>query len=84
MVIRNKSVNKLNKKVNEYRDKKVIKFLNKKGYKCKYTKDSIKEVINQLRLENKKVMIYKENEKLQKTNGYYKYSAIFKIVLEKC
>ena len=84
MVIKNKSINKLNKKVNEYRDKKVIKFLNKKGYSCEYTKEIMKKVINQLSLENKKVMIYKENEKLQKINEYYKYSVKFRIILEKC
>lgn len=82
MIVKSKSFKSLNKKINECKDKKVIKFLNKLGYKCEYTKESLLNVINQLKSENKKVMIYKENEKLQKLNGYYKYEAILNVKIE--
>lgn len=82
MIVKSKSFKSLNKKINECKDKKVIKFLNKLGYKCEYTKESLLNVINQLKSENKKVMIYKENEKLQKLNGYYKYEAILNLKIE--
>lgn len=82
MIVKSKSFKSLNKKINECKDKKVIKFLNKLGYKCEYTKESLLNVINQLKSENKKVMIYKENEKLQKLNGYYKYEVISNVKIE--
>lgn len=82
MIVKSKSFKSLNKKINECKDKKVIKFLNKLGYKCEYTKESLLNVINQLKSENKKVMIYKENEKLQKLNGYYKYEVILNVEIE--
>ena len=83
MTLRAKNKDILNKKIKEYQDKKVIKYLNSMGYDCTYEKNSIISVLKKLKQENKKVMIYRNNEKIIKLSNYYKYIVNLKISLER-
>ena len=83
MTLKAKNKNILNKKIKKYQDKKVIKYLNAMGYDCTYEKNSIISVLEKLKRENKKVMIYRNNEKLIKLSNYYKYIVNIKISLER-
>lgn len=83
MTLKAKNKDILNKKIKEYQDKKVIKFLNAIGYNCTYEKNSIIAILKKLKQENKKVMIYRNNEKLIKLSNYYKYTVNLKISLER-
>lgn len=83
MTLKAKNKNILNKKIKEYQDKKVIKYLNTLGYDCIYEKNSVIALLEKLKQENKKVMIYRNNEKLIKLSNYYKYTVNLKISLER-
>ncbi len=82
MVIKDRNIERLNKKVKDCENKKVIKYLNKCGYECSYSKASMLEINRKIRDEGKCVRIYRENQKLQKIGNYYKYQAQLHIKIE--
>lgn len=79
MLIKAKRIDNLEKKVSEYRDKLVIKYLNAKGYKCDYSRISMIKVNNLLKSQGKRVIIEKQNEKLSRLGSYYTWEAYIKI-----
>lgn len=82
MLIKAKRTDKLQSKVNEYKNKAVIRYLVSKGYECNNTKESMIRINNLLKNKGQKVIIETKNERLSKIGVYYTYEAnvIVKIV----
>lgn len=79
MLIKAKRIDNLEKKVSEYKNKLVIKYLNAKGYKCNNSQISMIKVNNLLKLQGKRVIIEKQNEKISRLGSYYTWEAYIKI-----
>lgn len=79
MLIRAKRIDNLERKVSEYKNKIVVRYLNSKGYYCTTSKESIIETNKILKSKNQKVMLNIENEKLQKIGSYYTWDAYVRV-----
>lgn len=80
--VKSKKGKKLIQKISKEKNELVIKVLNKKGYICNNTIESQKEISKKLNLEQKKVILENQNEKVSKIGSYYVWEAyvIVKIV----
>lgn len=79
MLIRAKRIDNLEKKVSEYKNKLVIKYLNSKEYQCTNSRISMIKVNKLLKSEGHRVVIEKENEHLSKIGAYYTWEAYIKV-----
>lgn len=80
--VKSKKEKNLIQKISKEKNELVIKVLNKKGYTCNNTIESKKEISKKLNLEQRKVILENQNEKLSKIGSYYVWEAdvIVKIV----
>lgn len=79
MLIRAKKVDNLGKKVNEYKNRIVIKYLISKGYDCDTSKESMSNVNAILKSKNQKVILNIENERITKIGSYYTWNAYVRV-----
>lgn len=79
MLIRAKRIDNLERKVSEYKNKVVVRYLNSKGYFCNISKGSMKNVNTILNSKNQKVMLNIENEKFSKIGSYYTWDAYVRV-----
>lgn len=71
MKIKAKRIDKLQEKVQEFKNKMVVKYLKNKGYDCNTSTSSMRRVNGIIKKENKRVMLQVKDEKLLKTGSYY-------------
>ena len=71
MQIKAKRIDRLQEKVQEFKNKAVIKYLNEKGYDCNTSTSSMRRVNGVIKKEKKRVTIEVKNEKLLKIGSYY-------------
>ena len=71
MQIKAKRIDRLQEKVQEFKNKVVIKYLNEKGYECNTSTSSMRRVNGVIKKEKKRVTIQVKNEKLLKIGSYY-------------
>lgn len=71
MQIKAKRIDKLEDKVQEFKNKMVIKYLNERGYECNTSTSSMRRVNGIIKKENKRVTIQVKNEKLLRIGSYY-------------
>lgn len=79
MKLRAKRVDNLERKVTNYKNKIVTKYLNSKGYDCDTSKESMKNVNAILKSKNQKVMLQIENEKVKRIGSYYTWDAYVRV-----
>lgn len=79
MLIKAKRIDNLEKKVSEYKNKVVVKYLKSKGYECNETRKSMIKVNNILKTKGQRVVIEKENERLSRLGAYYTWEAYIKV-----
>ena len=71
--VKSKKEKNLIQKIYKEKNELVIKVLNKKGYTCNNTIESQKEISKNL--EQRKVILENQNEKLSKIGSYYIWEA---------
>lgn len=71
MQIKAKRIDRLQEKVQEFKNKAVIKYLNEKGYDCNTSTSSMRRVNGVIKKEKKRVTIEVKNEKMLKIGSYY-------------
>ena len=81
MQIKAKRIDRLQEKVQEFKNKMVIKYLNERGYDCNYSTSSMKRVNGSIKKEKKRVMIQVKDEKLLRTGSYYVWNGYLIIKL---
>lgn len=79
MTVKAKRIDNLQRKIGEYKNKLVVKYLNANGYECSNTLESMKKVNEKLSAENKKVILQIENEKVFRNGSYYVWDAYVKV-----
>lgn len=79
MLIKAKRIDNLEKKVSEYKNKLVIKYLNSKGYECTDSRISMIKVNRLLKSKGQRVVIEKQNEHLSRLGAYYTWEAYIKV-----
>lgn len=79
MLIKAKRIDNLERKVSEYKNKTVVKFLKLKGYECNESRKSMIKVNNILKTKGQRVVIEKENERLSRLGAYYTWEAYIKV-----
>lgn len=71
MQIKAKRIDRLEDKVQEFKNKMVVKYLNDRGYDCNTSTSSMRKVNGVIKKEKKRVTIQVKNEKLLKIGSYY-------------
>ena len=71
MQIKAKRIDRLQEKVQEFKNKMVIKYLNERGYECNTSTSSMRRVNGIIKKEKKRVTIQVKNEKLLRIGSYY-------------
>lgn len=71
MQIKAKRIDRLQDKVQEFKNKMVVKYLNDKGYDCNNSTSSMRRVNGIIKKEKKKVIIQVKDEKLSRLGSYY-------------
>ena len=71
MQIKAKRIDRLQDKVQEFKNKMVVKYLNDKGYDCNNSTSSMRRVNGIIKKEKKKVIIKVKDEKLSRLGSYY-------------
>lgn len=79
MLIKAKRLDNLELKVNEFKNKIVIKYLNSKGYKCGNSSLDMIKTNNLLKAKGKRVIIEKQNEVISRLGSYYVWEAKIKV-----
>lgn len=79
MLIKAKRIDNLEKKVSEYKNKVVVRYLKSRGYECDESRKSMIKVNNLLKNKGQRVVIEKENEKLSRLGAYYTWEAYIKV-----
>lgn len=79
MLIKAKRIDNLEKKVSEYKNRLVVKYLNLKGYECDSSRKSMIEINNLLKSKGQRVVIEKENERLSRLGAYYTWEAYVRV-----
>ena len=79
MMLKAKRINDLEKKVSEYKNKVVVKYLNSRGYECNNSRLSMVKINNLLKTKGQRVVIEKENERLSRLGAYYTWEAYIKV-----
>lgn len=80
--VKSKKIKNLSLKITKVKNDLVVKILNLKGYECDNSQISQIKVNKKLNLEQKKVILENQNEKISKVGSYYVWEAdvIVKIV----
>ena len=80
--VKSKKLKNLSMKISKAKNNLVETILNKKGYECDNSQISQIKVNRKLNLEQKKVILENQNEKVSKIGSYYVWEAdvIVKIV----
>ena len=80
--LKSKKLKNLSMKISKAKNNLVVTILNKKGYECDNSQISQIKVNRKLNLEQKKVILENQNEKVSKIGSYYVWEAdvIVKIV----
>lgn len=81
MQIKAKRIDRLQDKVQEFKNKAVIKYLNEKGYECNTSTSSMRRVNEIIKKEKKRVMIQVKDEKLLRIGSYYVWDGYLTIQL---
>ena len=71
MQIKAKRIDRLQDKVQELKNKTVVKYLNSKGYNCNSSTSSMRRVNGIIKKEKMRVMIQVKNERLSRLGSYY-------------
>lgn len=71
MQIKAKRIDRLQDKVQELKNKTVVKYLNSKGYDCNTSISSMRRVNGIIKKEKKKVIIQVKDEKILRVRSYY-------------
>lgn len=79
MILKAKRIDNLERKVSEYKNKVVVRYLKSRGYECNESRKSMIKVNNILKTEGQRVVIEKENEKLSRLGAYYTWEAYIKV-----
>lgn len=79
MMLKAKRIDNLERKVSEYKNKVVVRYLKSKGYECNESKKSMIKVNNILKTKGQRVVIEKENERLSRLGAYYTWEAYIKV-----
>ncbi len=79
MLLKSKKIDNLERKVNEYKNKVVVKYLKSKGYECNELRKSMIKVNNVLKSKGQRVVIEKENEILSRLGACYTWEAYIKV-----
>lgn len=80
--VKSKKIKNLSLKITKVKNDLVVKILNLKGYECDNSQISQIKVNKKLNLEQRKVILENQNEKISKVGSYYVWEAdvIVKIV----
>ena len=81
MQIKAKRIDRLQEKVQEFKNKMVIKYLNERGYECNTSTSSMRRVNGVIKKEKKRVTIQVKNEKLLRIGSYYVWDGYLTIQL---
>ena len=81
MQIKAKRIDRLQDKVQELKNKTVVKYLNSKGYNCNNSTSSMRRVNEIIKKEKKRVMIQVKDEKLLRIGSYYVWDGYLTIQL---
>ena len=79
MLIKAKRIDNLERKVSEYKNKVVVKYLNSRGYECNNSRLSMIKINNLLKTKGQRVVIESQNEKLSRLGAYYTWEAYIKV-----
>lgn len=71
MQIKAKRIDRLQDKVQEFKNKMVVKYLNSRGYDCNTSTSSMRKINGIIKKEKKRVMIQVKDEKLSRLGSYY-------------
>lgn len=71
MQIKAKRIDRLQDKVQEFKNKMVIKYLNSRGYDCNISTSSMRRVNGIIKKEKRKVIIQVKNERVSRLGSYY-------------
>lgn len=81
MQIKAKRIDRLQEKVQEFKNKMVIKYLNERGYECNTSTSSMRRVNGVIKKEKKRVTIQVKNEKILRIGSYYVWDGYLTIKL---
>ena len=73
--VKSKKLKNLSIKISKAKNNLVVTILNKKGYECDNSQISQIKVNRKLNLEQKKVILKNQNEKVSKIGSYYVWEA---------
>lgn len=79
MLLKAKRIDNLERKVSEYKNKLVIKYLKSKGYECNESSKSMIKINNILKAKGQRVVIEKEYEHLSRLGSYYTWESLIKV-----
>lgn len=79
VLIRAKRIDNLEKKISEYKNKIVVRYLKSKGYECNETRKSMVKINNLLKLKMQRVVIESQNEKLSRLGACYTWEACIRV-----
>ena len=79
MLLKAKRMDNLERKVNEYKNKVVVKYLKTRGYECNKSRKGMIKVNSLLKSGMKKVVIDIQNERLLRLGAYYTWEAYIKV-----
>lgn len=71
MQIKAKRIDRLQDKVQEFKNKMVVKYLNSRGYDCNTSTSSMRKINGIIKKEKKRVIIQVKDEKLSRLGSYY-------------
>lgn len=71
MQIKAKRIDRLQDKVQEFKNKMVVKYLNSRGYDCNISTSSMRRVNGIIKKEKRKVIIQVKNERVSRLGSYY-------------
>ncbi len=79
MLVKAKKMDNLERKVSEYKNKVVVRYLKSRGYECSESRKSMIKVNNLLRGKGQRVVIESENERISRLGAYYTWEAYIKV-----
>ena len=81
MQIKAKRIDRLQDKVQEFKNKMVVKYLNSRGYDCNISTSSMRRVNGIIKKEKRKVIIQVKNERVSRLGSYYVWDGYLTIQL---
>ena len=79
MIIKAKRTDVLEKKLITFINKIVVNFLNKKGYECDTSMESMRKVNSELNAKGLTVILDRKNERISKIGSYYTWEGFIKV-----